>query len=110
LNKEKNLEDLRLRRNGEGYWDPTAYEAIKRADAELEGKKTDKKKRPKRTVYNGPYEPQRGMSIKQYRKWKLKVLEELGMPVTDAEKAYIESLETEYEIDAFAHRLIMKGD
>lgn len=34
--KVMKIEENKLRRNGEGYPDPTAYEAIKRAEAEHE--------------------------------------------------------------------------
>lgn len=113
MNKGKNLEDLRLRRNGEGYWDPTAYEAIKRADAEMEGRKHPKKKKkeqPAKVGYGDPYEKGRGMTIKQYIRWKLKVLNELGVNPTDEDKARMSLMTSEYEIDAYAHKLIMKGD
>lgn len=111
MNRSSKIEERKLKRNGSGYWDPTAYEAIKKADAELEGKKKTKKKTgPVRGAYYGPYEQGRAMSIKQYRKYKLKVLDELGIELTDEEKAYFNVLETEYEMDQYAHRLIMKGD
>lgn len=34
--REQYLVDLELRKNGEGYPDPTAYEAIRRAELDLE--------------------------------------------------------------------------
>lgn len=109
MNKIK--QKLELMKNGEGYYDPTAYEAIKKADAELEGKRNStKKKRPERSEYRGPNETMRFGSIERYIKWKLKVLDELCIKVTDEEKKHMESLKYEYEVDQYAHRLIMKGD
>ena len=35
MSKKKIIDDLQLRKNGEGYNDPTAYEAIKKADADI---------------------------------------------------------------------------
>ena len=103
-----NREDRELRRNGEGYLDLTAYYAIKRVDAELEGEKMNKK--GKREGYYGPYETGRGMTLKQYKKFKLKILDELFVKYTDEEKAHLESLTSEVEVDRFAHKLIMRGE
>lgn len=111
MNKRKKIEERELRRNGEGYYDPTAYEAIKKADAELEGKKDSKKKEKKqRQYYVGPREEKTTMTLKQYKKWKLRILDELCVNMTEGEKAYLNALPTEAEVDAYAHRLIMRKD
>ena len=102
-NKAKAQADRELRRNGEGYLDLTAYEAIKRADAELEGKDNSKKKKTtKGMTYDiHPYEKGRGMTLKQYIKWKLKVLDELCVEMTEEEENYLRSLTSEAAIDAY---------
>lgn len=111
MNKREKIEERELRRNGEGYYDPTAYKAIKKADAELEGKKDSKKpKNPQRQYYVGPHDRDRVMTLKQYKKWKLKVLEELCIVLTDEEKDYLNSLGSESDVDRYAHRLIMRGE
>lgn len=106
------VEERELKRNGEGYLDLTAYHAIKKADAELEGRKgTSKKKEQKpRQYYVGPHDRDRTMTLKQYKKWKLKILDELCVKLTEEEKAYLNSLKTECDVDAYAHRLIMRKD
>ena len=113
MNSAKKIEERELKRNGEGYWDPTAYKAIKRADAELEGKKSSKKKDKTgthRQYYVGPYEKTRAMSLKQYIKWKLKVLDELCIELTEEEEQHLRSLGSEAEVDAYAHRLIISKE
>ena len=42
LPSDEKVTDRELKRNGEGYIDPTAYEAIKRAEAEAEHEKIRK--------------------------------------------------------------------
>ena len=101
------VEDQELKRNGEGYLDLTAYHAIKKADADMEGKKKEK---TKKRVYSDAYDRNRSMTLKQYIKWKLKVLDELGIELNEEEEAYLRSIKTEYEIDAYAHRLIMNKE
>ena len=50
------------------------------------------------------------MSLKRYKKWKLKVLDELCIELTDDERAYLNALPTECDVDAYAHCLIMGKD
>lgn len=103
-----NRENRELRRNGEGYLDLTAYYAIKRADADKEERTLEKKKANRGFV--GPYETGKAMPLKQYKKWKLKILDELFVKYTDEEKAHLESLTSEMEVDRYAHKLIMRGE
>ena len=101
------VEDQELKRNGEGYLDLTAYHAIKKADADIECKKKEK---TKKRGYSDAYDRNRSMTLKQYIRWKLKVLDELGIELNEEEEAYLRSIKTEYEIDAYAHRLIMNKE
>ena len=112
MNKVKAQADIELRRNGEGYWDPTAYHAIKKADADLEKKRNPggKKKTRPRGFYVGPHDRDRKMTLKQYIKQKLKILSELGLELTEEEENYLRSLKNEIDIDAYAHRLIIGKD
>lgn len=107
--KEK-ITERELRRNGSGYYDPTAYKAIKRADAELEGKKSKRKEKPVRQYYVGPHTDSPTRPLKSYIKWKLRVLDELGIVLTEQEEKYLRSLKSEIDIDAYAHELIMRED
>ena len=100
--KEK-IAERELRRNGSGYYDPTAYKAIKRADG-------DPVKKKKRSYYIGPYDASRGKSLKQYIKEKQQILDDLCIEMTEAEREYMKSLKTEAAVDAYAHRLIMRKD
>ena len=105
-----NREDRELRRNGEGYLDLTAYYAIKHADAELEERTLKKEKAKANRGFVGPYETGKAMPLKQYKKWKLKILDELFVKYTDEEKAHLESLTSEIDVDHYAHKLIMRGE
>lgn len=113
MNKVKAQADRELRRNGEGYLDLTAYHAIKKADADLEEKRNPeekKKNRPRGFVHASNYDSGRHMTLKQYIKWKLKILSELGLDLTEEEENYLRSLKNEIDIDAYAHRLILGKD
>jgi hypothetical protein len=48
----------------------------------------------------------RNMSIKAYRKMKLKMLDEFSIRLTDEQKAYVNSLQTEIQIDNFCITVI----
>ena len=105
-----NREDRELRRNGEGYLDLTAYYAIKRADGKTEERKNMGKTGRKKNSYCGRYETGKSMTLPQYKKHKLKILDELCVKITDEEKAYLQSLRYESDVDRYARKLIMRGD
>ena len=48
----------------------------------------------------------RNMSIKAYRKMKLKMLDEFSIRLTAEQKAYVNSLQTEIQIDNFCITVI----
>ena len=49
------------------------------------------------------------MSIKSYIKYKLKVLEQLGIILTWQQEEHLRSLKREIDIDNYCHGIIMKG-
>lgn len=84
LNKEKSfvMRITDLRKNAEGYEDPTAYEAIKRIDA------TKRRKR--------------------YLKEKVRMLAQFCILLDDDQLKHMCSLDTEEDIDRYVHTIIMK--
>lgn len=50
------------------------------------------------------------MSLKEYKKWKIKVLAQLGIELTWQQEEHIHSLEREIDIDNYCHDIIMKGE
>jgi hypothetical protein len=49
------------------------------------------------------------MSIKQYRKMKRKILKEFCIKLTDEQKAHMDELKSEIQIDQFCLSLIMNN-
>lgn len=80
-----------LKRNASGYYDPTAYEAIKRADVFYDEKNKCKLEK-----------------LKKFRKEKIRLLKDFGITLTSEQKKRMNSFDREEDIDNFAHDLIFE--
>lgn len=58
-----------------------------------------------RVVYGWDDTPE---TMPEYIKYKLKLLKQMDIRLTDAEKAHMDKLETQIQVDDYAHRLIME--
>lgn len=111
MNTDEKITERELKRNGSGYLDLTAYKAIKKADAKKRKKKGPNKNRKKCGPKSyGASDMNKNRSLKQYKKWKLKILGQLGIKLTEEDEKYIMSCTSERAIDKYAHDLIMKED
>lgn len=79
------MHDEALRKNGEGYPDPTAYEAIKRVSADEER-----------------HEKYVDAMIKM-------IQEDFLIRLTDEQKKYLHSLRTEVAVENAVHKIIYDG-